>query len=311
MSSEALRAKPAFITGQVQQFRETGKLRDLARAFLLVLRQQRMLELLYGLYCSLFHRATILSQSDEETALISVIKEKTAQLHRSVLSRAQLIERYAAKFKVELLPEDFCCARQESIWEGPEFLIIGEYGEGSRLALVSATACVINQYYQGIRGVRHIHSVEPYTESGAFLVATGDTRKFLDHWTLQNEQIRFVRRLRKRLAGFTAAIEVNGQHYFGTDFSSRPNYITTLDGTKYFFPPKAYKLFVTGFYSFFGRYLASVNSELRVVGGRRTLSVFDAVQRRFIYCEFWEGKDQSGLAPGSGNQRQQRLSQAS
>lgn len=296
MSSEArLVVKPPFITAHLQKFRETRSLRYLVRAVLLVVQQQRIIELLYGVYCTLFHRASTVSPIADETALIAVIKEKTLLVHQGALSRAQLIERYGSRFKVELLPDDFHSARWESIWEeGDEFLIIGEYGEGGRLALVTTTACVLNQHYQQIRGVRHIHSVERYKSSGEFLVATGDTKKFLDLWALQNGQICFVRRLREHLAGFTAAIEVNGEHYFGTDFSSRPNYITTLHGAKYFFPSKAYKLYVTAFYSFFGRYIVSVNNELRVVGGRKTLSVFDTVEQRFIYCDYWRGDDSVG-----------------
>ncbi|HEX6434234.1 MAG TPA: hypothetical protein VFZ87_08315, partial [Gemmatimonadales bacterium] len=177
MSSQAQPiAKPPFITAHLQQFRETRSLRYLVRALLLVVQQQRIIELLYGLYCTLFHRASTLSPVADETALISVIKEKIALVHRGALSRAQLIERYGLKFKVELLPEDFRSARWESIWEeGDDFLVIGEYGEGGRLALVTTTGCVLNDHYQHIHGVRHIHSVQSYQNSGEFLVATGDT----------------------------------------------------------------------------------------------------------------------------------------
>jgi hypothetical protein len=295
MSSESLLvAKPPFITAHLQEFRKTRSLRCLGRALILIMQQQRMIELLYGVYCTLFHRASRVSPLENETALISVIKEKTASLHQGALSRAQLVERYGTRFKVELLPEDFRSARWESIWEeGDEFLLIGEYGEGGRLALVTMTACLINEHYQYVRGVRHIHSVEPYGSCGEFLVATGDTKKFLDLWAHHNGEIRFVRRLRSHLAGFTAAIQVNGEYYFGTDFSSRPNYITTLRGEKFFFPRKAYKLYATAFYSFFGRYIVSINNELRVVGGRKTLSVFDTVQQEFIYCEYWGGENRA------------------
>ncbi|HYF39580.1 MAG TPA: hypothetical protein VD930_07840 [Gemmatimonadales bacterium] len=296
MSSEAVPpAKSTFITAHLQKFRETRNPRDLIRVVLLIVQQQRIVELLYGVFCTLFYRASAVMPVNDEVSLISVIKEKTAQVHRGSFSRAQLIERYGARFRVELLPEDFESARWESIWEeGDEFLIIGEYGEGARLALVTAERCVLNDHYKRIRGVRHIHSVQRYGISGGFLVATGDTKKFLDLWMLQDGQISFTRRLKKHLAGFTAAAEVNGGYYFGTDFSSRPNYITTLDGTKYFYPSKAYNLYVTAFYSFFGRYIVSVNNELRVVGGRKTLSVFDTVERRFIYCDFWAAENSVG-----------------
>lgn len=296
MSNEVLLvAHSSFITAHVQRFRETGSLLTLATALLLVLRQGRMFELLYGVYCSLLHRPSPVSTSQDQTSLISVIKEKVGLVHRSALSRAQLIERYGSTFKVGLLPKDFYRARCESIWrEGYDFLVLGEYGERARLALVTPTACVINDHYEHIDGVRHIHSVERYGDSGKFLVATGDTRKFLDVWACQDGRICFVRRLRRHLAGFTSAIQVNGEYFFGTDFSSRPNYITTLGGAKYFFPRKAYWLYATAFYAFFDRYLVSVNNELRVTGRRRTLSVFDTLERKFIYCDDWALKPQSG-----------------
>lgn len=283
-----LMAHSAFITAHLQRFRETGSLSFLLTALVLVVRQGRIFELVYGLYCRLFHPASTVSSSEDESALISVIKEKVGLVHRSALSRAQLIERYGATFRVELLPEDFRSARCESIWqEGNEFLVLGEYGEGGRVVLLTPNACVINDYYEHDAAVRHIHSIEGYGTSGEFLVATGDTRKSLDLWAKEGTRIRFVRRLKRNLAGYTAAIEINGEYYFGTDFSSRPNYIMTLQGVKSFFPGHAYNLYVTAFYSFFDRYLVSVNNGLRVTGGKRTLSVFDTVERRFIYCDAW------------------------
>jgi hypothetical protein len=288
MSSEALIvSKPPFITAHLQKFRETRSLGSLVQAVILVLRQQRTLELFYGVYCNLFHRPSTVLPSADQSALISILKQKAALAHRGTLSRAQLIELYGERFKVELLPQNFQSARSESIWrQGDEFLVIGEYGEGSRLAFVTSRGCVMSEHYRQIRGVRHIHSIEGFGDSGEFLVATGDTKKFLDLWVIENGELRFVRTLRRQLAGFTAAIRVNGKYFFGTDFSSRPNYIATLSGAKFFFPRKAYKMYVTGFYAFLDRYIVSINNELRVVGGRQTLSVFDTALQRFIYCEY-------------------------
>jgi hypothetical protein len=89
------------------------------------------------------------------------------------------------------------------------------------------------------------------------------------------------------MAGFTAVIRVNGEYYFGTDFSGRPNWIETMGGSRYFFPQKAYRLQVTDFHAFLDRYLLAFNTELLVVGGRKTLSIFDTLSRHFIYCENW------------------------
>lgn len=218
-----------------------------------------------------------------------------AFVHQKTLSRERLIELYGGAFKVSLLPNDFQGARYESICHDSERLIIGEYGENSRIAYVTPESCVMSDYYRQVRGVRHIHSIERYENSGEFLVSTGDSRKFLDLWIAANGRLSFVRRLCKRLAGFTAAVRVNGDYYFGTDFSSRPNYIRTLGGRKYFFPKKAYRLHVTHFYAFFNRYIASMNTELRVAGGKKTLTVFDAVKQRFISCDYWTTKQASPL----------------
>ena len=288
MSSEALSVvKPPFITAHLQKFRETRSVRSLIRAVILVMKQHRTVELLYGVYCDLFHRPSAVYPSEDETALIAILRQRTALAEQGIVSRARLIELYGSTFNVGLLPQDFQSARCESIWrEADQFMIIGEYGEGSRIAYVTPETCVINDHYKRVQGVRHLHSVERYEASGEFLVATGDTKKFLDLWATQNGQVRFVRRFKKHLAGFTAAIRVNGEYYFGTDFSSRPNYIATLGGAKYFFPRKAYRMYVTAFHTFLDRFIVSINNELLVVGGRRTLSVFDTVQRKFILCEY-------------------------
>jgi hypothetical protein len=295
---ELIIPKRPFITAHVQKFRETKNIFLLIRALFLVIRQQRTLELLYGFYCDLFYRPSLVCSGDTQATLISILKEESASVHRGTLSRGQLIELYGVAFKVDLLPADFQGTRAESIWHEEGHLIIGEYGENSRVAYMTPESCVISDYYRSIPSVRHIHSIEGYGDSGEFFVSTGDTSKFLDLWMVKNGTISFVRRLSKRLAGFTAAVRVNGEYYFGTDFSSRPNFIETLGGTKYFFPEKAYKLHVTAFRAFFDRYIVAMNSELRIVGGRRTLTVFDTIEQRFIYCEYWAGETKPSGEPG-------------
>jgi hypothetical protein len=292
MSPEALIiAKPRFITAYVQEFRERKSILSLIRALLLVIKQQRILELLYGVYCNLFHPPSLVSPCDNEAELISILNQMNGFVHQKTLSRERLIELYGAAFQVGLLPDDFQGARYESICQDDECLIIGEYGESSRVAYVTPESCVMSDHYQQVPGVRHIHSIERYEDSGQFLVATGDTSKFLDLWSAANGRISFVKRLDQHLAGFTAAVRINGEYYFGTDFSSRPNFIRTLGGTKYFFPKKAYRLHVTHFYAFFDRYIASMNTELTIAGGRKTLSVFDTVKRRFIACDYWTARE--------------------
>jgi hypothetical protein len=277
----------SFITAQVQRFRTTRNPLALVRALILVLQQRRTLELIYGAYCHLIHRPSFVRPERDEEALISVLCESSALIPFGKLSRAQLLELYGSEFCVSELPDDFQCARCESICQGDGFLLIGEYGEGSRLTYVTPQSCTVSDYYRRIPGVRHIHSIVLGKTAGEFLVSTGDARKFLDLWSATGDGVQFVKRLRHRLAGFTAGTRVGGEYYFGTDFSGRPNYIETMGGTKYFFPRKAGRLFVAGFKVFFDRYLVAISTELQVVGGRRVLSIFDTLERRFLFCEYW------------------------
>lgn len=277
-----------FITAHWQTFKATGSILSLATMLAVIIRQHRTLELLYGGYCQLFHGPSPVEPCEDEAALIAILQNRPAFIHHGTVSREQLIASYGESFRVDLLPPDFAWARWESIWREDEQLIIGEYGEDSRIAHVTPTSCALNTYYRQVRGVRHIHSIEKYGECGEFLVTTGDSSKFLDLWFVGNGQTGFVRRLTRHLAGFTAVTKVNGEYFFGTDFSSRPNCIQTLDGTKYFFPEKAYKLYVAAFFAFFDRYFVCVNTELSAVGPTKTVSVFDAHRRRFVFCEYWD-----------------------
>ena len=102
------------------------------------------------------------------------------------------------------------------------------------------------------------------------LVSVGDTSKFLDLWVVDRSGMAFLKRVRRRLAGYTAAEEVNGEYYFGTDFTSRPNFIVALgSGEKFFFPDKAHKLRADIFHGFFNRYIAAISKDLEALTGRR------------------------------------------
>jgi len=278
-------AQRACITSHVQHFSETKDVLSLVRALTLIVRQGRTIELMYGGYCSLFHPPSQVAPCGEEVRT-SILDHRDEFLHPAVLTREQLIRVYGGEFKVCSLPADFACARLHNICRMGDGLIIGEYGEDSRIAYVTSEGCSINEHYRAVAYVRHIHAVARYGDAEKFLVATGDGAKVLDLWVKTGGELRFVKRLRRYLAGFTAVARVKGEYYFGSDFSGRPNFIETLQGDKYFFPAKAYKLFVTGFFVFHDRYIASVNNELTVSGGRKTLSIFDVVERRFILCDY-------------------------
>lgn len=274
------------ITELVHHFQATKSLPVLALLAATIVRQRRTVELLYGGHCSVFHRPSPIHLPEDAEALERILGRRAEFTQHAVLYREQLMRAYGDRVAMQGLPTSFLAARRESVWEENGRLILGEYGEGARVACITASACVVNDHYERIPGVRHIHSIQKYGGTGEFLVATGDGHKYLDLWASSGDEVRFVRTITKRLAGFTAAAEVGGEYYFGSDFSGRPNFIRVLGGPRYFFPEKAYLMHSAAFHVLFDRYLVSVNKELNVSGGRRALSVFDTRPRRFVYCDY-------------------------
>ena len=274
------------ITELVHHVQATKSLPALALLAVSVVRQRRTVELLYGGHCALFHRPSPVYPPDDADAIDQILGRRAEFAQHAVLYRHQLMRDYGDRVALGRLPASFVAARRESVWEENGRLILGEYGEGARIACITDRACVVNDHYERIPGVRHIHSIQKYDGTGEFLVATGDGHKYLDLWTCSGSEVRFVRTMMKRLAGFTAAAEVGGEYYFGSDFSGRPNFIRVLGGPRYFFPTKAYLMHAAAFHVLFDRYLVSVNKELNVSGGRRALSVFDTRTRRFVYCDY-------------------------
>ena len=283
-------ATRANITSLLRDFRTRKDILALCKAIVMIVRQRRTLETLYGVYCNLAYRPSRLSACSEPAQLASILGQRAEFTRPSRLTRDRLIDLYGREFAVASLPADFRCARMEAVCRDGDRLIIGEYGEGARIACVTDRSCRLNGYYRNVTGVRHIHSILRYDGDGEFLVATGDGAKRLDLWSTAGGEVRFSRRLRRYLAGFTAAVKVNGDYYFGSDFSGRPNFIATLGGAKYFFPPRAYRRFVTAFFVFSDRYLVSVNRDLDSVGGVRTLSVFDTVEKQFVFCDYLDDR---------------------
>ena len=95
-----------------------------------------------------------------------------------------------------------------------------------------------------------------------------------------------MRRLRRYLAGYTAAVEVKDEYFFGSDFSNRANFIETLGGAKNFFPEKAYRLHASAFFPCLDRYIVAINKQLDLSGGRKVLSVFDVAKKEFVFCDY-------------------------
>lgn len=272
------------ITSQLQDFRERRQVLALLRALSLTVRQGRTLELLYGVYCHLAHRPSALPGC-HDSAPVRCVLDRGPFLRPARLTRDRVVQLYRGRYDVGGLPQDFAYVRCQSIRRYGDGLVLGEYGEGSRIAHVTPRSCTMHDHYRRVPGVRHIHSILPYGGADELLVATGDSAKVLDLWAGGGGGLRFVRRLRRRLAGFTAAARVNEEYYFGSDFSGRPNYLETLDGAKFFFPPLAYHMFVIDLFPVFDRYLVSVSRELRQAGGRKAVSVFDTAKKRFLFCQ--------------------------
>lgn len=281
------------IAEYIVRFKKTKNPYYLIKAMILIVRQGKIDEVLFGIYCQFFFKPSkVLMRTDEETEECKTMARAAIDLYkkRRFLNRNQLIEYFGEKFNVSALPLDFEGCRAESIVEVDNLLILGDYGrvnDSATIAIISKDRCTLNNFYNQLRGVRHIHSIHLFNES-EILISTGDTKKLTDLWTIEKDiNIKFKKRLKKYLAGYTAVIKVNNQFFFGTDFSGRPNFIETLEGDRYFFPSKAYKMWVEAFYAFSGRYFVSINTELIHEGNRKTLSIFDTVNKQFIFCEYF------------------------
>ena len=288
------------IAEYIVKFKKTKNPFYLVKAIILIVRQGKIDEVAFGIYCQFFFKPSkILVRNDEELEECMNMSRKAAALYkeRRFFTRDQLIECFGGKFNVSALPLDFIGCRTESIVQTNNLLIVGDYGtikDSATIAIISSERCTVNNFYNQLQGVRHIHSIHLFNES-EILISTGDTKKLTDLWIVEGNNIKFKKRIRRHLAGYTAAIKVNNQLFFGTDFSGRPNFIETLGGERYFFPSKAYKMWVYAFYAFSDRYIASINTELIHEGNRKTLSIFDTVNKQFIFCEYFCQRD--GIKP--------------
>lgn len=275
------------ISGNIAEFLATKNFLYLTRAIYLLVIQRRMIEALYGIYCCVFHPPSI-AKSPTNWILQSVTAELELLLStKDLLDTKDIVEIFGKNYAVHFIPKGFC-ARIETIVCDGKFLILGEYGQpGKRIAVVTQHTCKINNFYIADPSVLHIHSICKVDKSKNFLVATGDTAKYLDLWVLKDREVKFEKRIKKSLAGYTAIVQIENEHFLGTDFSSRPNYIELLrEKLKIPFPPQAYRMYVLRFIQFQNQYLLCLNQEMDCLGGRRALSIFDIKKREFIFCEY-------------------------
>lgn len=260
-------------------------------AFVLCVSQKRILEVAWSVYCLLRHRP---SEVHRPSTLNLNLKEvvKSMRFLRSeglFLSRDDIVTKYGHRYAVNNIPRDFGGARLAAIIDTQGILVLGEYADNSaRLLRICATNCVVNNFYCGEPHVRHIHAIHVSEAERCIFVTTGDGSKFLDRWKLISGELVFIARIRKHIAGHTAAVTANGADYFGTDFSSRPNYLETLDRKLFFFPLVAYKMAVLHMSLLDGRYVVCLSGEHRPLGERWAVSIFDSVHSVFIHCNYLE-----------------------
>ncbi|MCB2153361.1 hypothetical protein KQI84_00615 [bacterium] len=290
-----MRANRQTITQCFDEFRRGGGVTSLLRFFCMVIRQGRVLELLHGLYSFIRFRPSPLVE--REVSFVADDIRRVAQdlidSHRRnrigihVLFREDLVARYGDRYAIDRIPEDFKMCRRQSIVEQDGYLILGEYGDASgRLAVVTQEDCTIEDYYNRIKGLRHIHLIHPTGVRGLFYVTTGDSVKRLDIWELTDDgTLQFRGCQEKRLAGYTDCVRLNGCVFFGSDFSSRPNFLKELNAARHFLPARAFKTYVASLDVVQDRYIliCSKNVTRHDLGGW-FLTIFDTERREFIAC---------------------------
>lgn len=275
------------ISYYVKDFKSRMNPFSLLMAVYLIFKEGRFIELLYGFYGFLIYRPSKL-YADEgninyfETHIQSKLNE-TYNPFEGLIFPDYLKHKYGELYKIDLLPEGVRF-RLPSILAGNHWLVLGEYGDASgKLFFYKNQSFQTIESYNMIKGFRHIHCIHPKNESELF-ICTGDDKKFLDLWSIEGDCLKFKERLMKRFAGFTAAVKIGKEHYFGSDFSQRPNYIWRFsDRKKFFFPEPCYTMFVMYFEVLNDRYLISYHMHTSNFGGK-SVSVFDTQKDQFVFA---------------------------
>lgn len=275
-----------YISADLARFRDTLNPRYLLRAIALVAKQKRVPELFYSIWCELRFRPAVVKScqpggSEEIGRYLTPIV-----WGEDVWPREALVERFSPAFAVDKLPTDFYGARRESIAVGADSLVLGEYGHfKKRVFYITRETCRINNFYSRDPLVRHIHAVHAGRSPNEYFLTTGDAAKYLDSWRHAMGEFDFSSRIKRSLAGYTAMAKIGDQFYFASDFSSRLNYLERLDGSRFFFPEPASRMYVVAFFATHCRFLISLHKSLGVFSNRGAISVFDASARHFVYCD--------------------------
>lgn len=276
------------ISYYVKDFYQKKSLISLYKAIYLIFKEGRFVELLYGTYCFAFFHPSKLDEVEEKNqfyeAYLSDMLSRKYNGYEGLIYTDYLKSTYGNEYPYHLIPKDFRM-RLPSIYNGGDWLLLGEYGDASgRLCILTKTTIKLIDSYNKIKGFRHIHCIHQLNEN-ELLIATGDDKKYLDVWTKKGSEINFSKRLIKYFAGYTAAVEIDGEHYFGSDFSQRPNYIYRLrDKRKFFFPKDSFTMFVMYFEVLEDRYIVSLNRETINFGGK-AIAIFDTQKEVFVYSK--------------------------
>lgn len=285
------------ISYYVKDFKSKKNPGSLLMAVYLIFKEGRLVELLYGLYGFLIYSPSrLVADSENKNYFEQQIQSRLNLIFNpfeGLIYPDYLRQKFGRQYDFDLLPEGVRF-RLPSILSGDQWLVLGEYGDASgRLFFYKNQSFQTIDTYNNIKGFRHIHCIHPKNENEIF-ICTGDDKKLLDLWKIEEDHLIFKERLMERFAGFTAAVKVGEEHYFGSDFSQRPNYIWRFnDRKKFFFPEPCYTMFVMHFEVFQDRYIVSFHMHTSNFGGR-SVCVFDSLKEKFVFSGFIEKNKMAG-----------------
>jgi hypothetical protein len=248
----------------------------------LIIKEERLLELLYGISCfALYKPSPVIETSDFSLDQVShLVRSLIEKKRREQYALMLLLRRLTGEEGLNFLSNAYAFCSSA--------FIVGEYAENSsRLFIIKEDNFEINHFYQDIKGVRHIHSILCHND--LLFISTGDTKKYLDKWEFCNDEIRFIGRVMSNFAGFVGCCMVQNKHYFGSDFSERPNYIYCLENKKKFFLPEpAYTHFFSEMIPVNDRFILCGNQSMPHTHPNRSISIFDTFNNSYVYCQAYE-----------------------
>lgn len=257
----------------------------MAVALFLILRQGRLLELMYGAYCWIMLPPNqVQNRGDFDVfALIN-------QAEKEFTERDSLNRRLLKLVGSRALGED---SVQGCTFHGltqyNEHFVLGEYAHNSaRVYIISPHGVQILEPYKSDLGVCHIHLVHHHADR--IYIATGDSRKYLDSFEWDGHTIQLRDRILRHFGGFTAGCSIGSRSYFGTDFSGRPNYIYCMETGKVFgFPFPAYLEYCVAMLAIEQRFIVCLTTSAPFAEPRRSISIFDSASNKFIYSGLYSG----------------------